>query len=133
MKTFLCGKIHGLRVTDKSVEYHGSVGVSPELLKAAGMEPYERVLVANLNNGQRWWTYIIVGAPGEFRLNGAAARLGEVNDRCLLMTFETAGRRPKTRVVHVNESNQITSCEVISGQGDVDLEVFEPTDDLVLP
>jgi aspartate 1-decarboxylase len=133
MKTFLCGKIHGLRVTDKSVEYHGSVGVSPELLEAAGMEPFERVLVANLNNGQRWWTYIIVGVAGEFRLNGAAARLGEVGDRCLLMTFETAHRRPKTRVVHVNESNQITNCEAINGHGDIDLKIFMPTDDLVLP
>lgn len=88
MKTFVSAKLHGIRVTDKSVEYHGSVSICPKLLAAAGIEQYEQVHVVNLNNGNRWVTYAIEGEIGAFTLNGGGARLGEIGDSCVVMTYD---------------------------------------------
>lgn len=87
MKRYVNAKIHGLTVTRSALEYHGSVGVDGDLLQKVGIEPYEAVLVVNLNNGARWETYAIPAGPGEMHLNGGSARLGNVGDRCLIMTF----------------------------------------------
>ena len=89
MKQFLSGKIHGLRVTDKDVGYTGSVTIDAALMRAAGIEPYEKVQVVNLSNGRRWETYALEGAPGagQFVLNGGSARLGETADVCIVMSY----------------------------------------------
>src|SRR5215472_8626119 len=107
MKVFLSAKIHGIRVTDKSLHYMGSVAVCRDLLKAAEIEPYEQVHVVNLANGQRWMTYAIPGKPGTFSLNGGGARLGEVGDVCIVMTFETLADYIPARVVYCDEKNRV--------------------------
>ncbi len=105
MRTFVGGKIHGIRITSKSLHYNGSVTVDRKLLEMAGMQVYEQVQVVNVSNGQRWITYLFPGEDGEFALNGAAARLGEVGDKCILMTFQIGDSMEPAKVVFCDEHN----------------------------
>lgn len=105
-------KIHRATVTDADLNYEGSVSIDPELIKAAGLRLFERVEVLNINNGQRFSTYVILGKPGEICLNGAAARLVHRGDLVIIlayasMTDEEADQH-KPRLVFVDERNQIT-------------------------
>lgn len=88
LKRFINIKLHGLRVTKSNLEYEGSLGVDMDILEKAGLHPGELILVANINNGQRFYTYLIAEPKqsGTVSLNGAAARLGEVNDRLIVMS-----------------------------------------------
>src|SRR3990167_8581539 len=85
----LKSKLHRARVTDSNVHYEGSITVSDDLMQAVGFLPYERVLIGNLSNGERFETYLIVGEPGtgEICLNGATAHLGKVGDLLTIMSF----------------------------------------------
>jgi aspartate 1-decarboxylase len=81
------GKIHRARVTGADLDYIGSISIDPLLLKAADILPNEQVAVYNLMNGARFETYAIEGSEGEICLNGAAARLAQVGDRVIIVTF----------------------------------------------
>ena len=61
---FLKSKLHHVRVTEARLEYRGSITLDPDFLDAAGISPWEKVLVANLENGERFETYAIAGARG---------------------------------------------------------------------
>lgn len=88
LKRYVTAKLQNIGVTDKSVHYHGSVGICKKLMKASGIEEYEAVQIANLQNGARWTTYAIpLDDEGAFTLNGGSARLGEKGDECVVMTF----------------------------------------------
>jgi aspartate 1-decarboxylase len=113
LRQMLLGKIHRAVVTGADVNYVGSITVDPVLLAAAGILPYERVQVVDVENGARLETYTIPGTPGqgEIQLNGAAARLVAVGDHVIIMAYvmmndeEAAEHRP--RVVLVGEGNTI--------------------------
>ena len=113
LRQMLLGKIHRAVVTGADVNYVGSITVDPVLLDAAGILPYERVQVVDVENGARLETYTIPGTPGkgEIQLNGAAARLVAVGDHVIIMAYatmtdeEAAAHRPK--VVLVSEGNTI--------------------------
>ena len=113
LRQMLLGKIHRAVVTAADVNYVGSITVDPVLLEAAGILPYERVQVVDVENGARLETYTIPGTPGkgEIQLNGAAARLVAVGDHVIIMSYgllsseEIATHRPK--VVLVGEGNTI--------------------------
>lgn len=107
MPTYVSGKVHGIRVTGKALDYDGSVTVDRLLLKAAGIDPYERVDVISLTTGARWTTYAMPGDPGEFRLNGGGARLGEVGDRCVVIAYRDHDEFPGCDVVHCDPGNDI--------------------------
>lgn len=107
-RTWIAAKLHGVRVTDASVRYHGSVTIGDNLLYAANIEPYEQVHVVNLANGHRWVTYALPGEDGVFSLNGGGARLGVVGDECVVMTFRTASDYQPATVVFCDENNRIT-------------------------
>ena len=105
-------KLHRASVTAAQVDYPGSIGISRELIAAAGLRQWERVLVANLRDGARFETYVIPeDAPGRIVLNGAAAHLGRVGDRVIVMAFaemtpeEAEMHQP--RVVVLDEQNRI--------------------------
>ena len=112
----LKGKIHRARITRCDIDYEGSLEIDPELLKEAGILPYEKILVANRDNGSRLETYAIPGKPGsrDFCLNGPAARQGKVGDVVTVMAFslcdeaEAAVISPK--VIVLNERNEIERC-----------------------
>lgn len=105
LKTFVAAKIHGIRITDKSLNYRGSATIPASLMRLAGIEPYERVYLVNKSNGNRWDTYAIPGPEGQFALNGAAARQGEVGDEVLLWTFRLEPAFSGATVVFVNATD----------------------------
>jgi aspartate 1-decarboxylase len=104
------GKIHRARVTDADLNYVGSISIDPNLLKAADIVPNEQVAVYNLMNGARFETYAIEGTEGQICLNGAAARLAQVGDLVIIVTFadveddELGGHEPS--IVVVDEQNR---------------------------
>jgi aspartate 1-decarboxylase len=104
------GKIHRARVTDADLNYVGSISIDPVLMKSADIVPNEQVSVYNLMNGARFETYAIEGADGQICLNGAAARLAQVGDLVIIVTFadiedgELAGH--ETSIVVVDEDNR---------------------------
>lgn len=108
-KTFVAGKIHGICVTKKSVDYNGSVSICPSLMKSAGINAFEQVHVINLNNGNRWVTYALPADHfEEFSLNGGGARLGELGDKCVILIYEQRERYesgPPAAVIFVDSSN----------------------------
>ena len=85
----LKSKIHRATVTGASLDYEGSLTISADLAQLVGLIPYEKILVSNLNNGERFETYAIFGEArqGIIELNGATAHLGEIGDRLTIMSF----------------------------------------------
>ncbi len=112
-RTMLRCKIHRATVTDSNLEYEGSLTVDPVLIEAAGMLPYEKVSVSNLNNGERFETYVIPGkkGAGEMVLNGPTARKGVKGDRIIVFCYEMFSedelRSYKPRIVLVDENNRV--------------------------
>jgi aspartate 1-decarboxylase len=108
----LKSKLHQARVTDGSIEYPGSLGISRELMDAVGFCAYEKILVANVENGARFETYVIeLAEPGRIVLNGAAAHLGKQGDRIIIMSFAAVAaaeaQHHKPRVAVLGERNEI--------------------------
>lgn len=83
----LKSKLHRATVTDAKLNYEGSISIDTDLIKAAGMHDYQKVDIYNINNGARFSTYIIPGKKGEICLNGAAARMAQVGDKIIIVTF----------------------------------------------
>jgi aspartate 1-decarboxylase len=117
--TLLKSKIHRATVTGASLHYEGSLTISSDLAELAGLREYEKILVGNLRNGERFETYVIYGAPrkGLIELNGATAHLGQIGDRVTIMSFaryspeEAANHQP--RILVLDERNQIVRHEGI--------------------
>ena len=96
MQVFLLkSKIHRAAVTDGNVNYEGSLTIASDLMKAAGLRPYERILCSNTANGNRFETYVIIGKSGSgaIVLNGAAAHLGKKGDRLTIMSFAAVSKK----------------------------------------
>lgn len=108
----LKSKIHHARVTQAELEYDGSLTIDTELMDLVQISPYERVLVANLENGNRFETYAIPGErhSGVICLNGATAHLGKVGDRIIIFTFalmtsdQAKGHKPL--IVRLDNNNR---------------------------
>lgn len=106
-------KIHRATITEADLNYKGSLTVDQNLLDAADIYPNEKVQVVNINNGSRLETYIISGerGSGTICLNGAAARLGHVGDRIIIISYaimdEAEARDFEPKKVLVDEENNI--------------------------
>ena len=115
--TLLRAKLHQARVTGADLNYVGSITIDPELYTDAGMHAWERVLIVDIENGQRFETYIIPGEPGSRvpQLNGAAARLVSVGDRVIVMAFSQVAAPPpadwEPRVLVLDEHNNVALVE----------------------
>jgi len=110
MKRYLRAKLHNATVTGRELHYSGSIQIDPDLMELAGFEPYEIVLVINLANAQRFETYINPGRRGsrEVVLQGGTARLGELGDKLIIMSFVWADSLPgEPKVVFLGEGNRI--------------------------
>lgn len=111
--TLLKSKLHRATVTGSSLHYEGSLTIAQDLAEKAGFLRYEKILVSNINNGERFETYVIYGHPGTkvIELNGATAHLGKIGDRLTIMSFaevpadEAAKHKPT--VVRVDEKNDV--------------------------
>ena len=101
-RELLRAKIHRATVTDTNVEYEGSLTLDRDLMHAAGLVPFERIDVYNVNNAARFSTYIIEGEPGSGTVcvNGAAARLAAAGDKIIVAAYgsydetELTGHQP---------------------------------------
>ena len=108
----LKSKIHRATVTDANLDYYGSISIDQDLMDAAGVLPYEHVLVASLANGTRHETYVISAPRGSGVIcsNGAAAHLVSPGDKVIIMAFadfesdEIAAHKPK--IIVVGENNR---------------------------
>ncbi len=111
----LKSKIHRATVTQADLNYVGSITIDEGLMEAAGICEYEKVQIADVDNGARFETYAIAGKAGSgiICLNGAAARMVSTGDKIIIMCF--AGMTPEERkkhppkVVFVDDKNKITS------------------------
>ena len=103
--TLLKAKLHRIRVTEAQLDYEGSLSLDPDDMEAVGILPYEKILCADVENGNRFETYAIEGKRGSHVccLNGAAAHQGKVGDRLIVMAFaqmsetEAKGWQPKVK------------------------------------
>ncbi len=111
--TVLKSKLHRIRVTEAKLDYTGSLTIDEDLMDAVGMLNYEKLLVANVDNGERFETYAIRGPRGSgvCCLNGAAAYKGAVGDRLIVMAWaqmpEEEARMFTPRIGVVGEGNRI--------------------------
>jgi aspartate 1-decarboxylase len=101
-------------VTEADLNYIGSISIDPILMKAADIVSDEQVSVYNLMNGERFETYAIEGSEGQICLNGAAARLAQVGDRVIIVTYvdveETEVPSHRPTVVVVDEDNRVVDA-----------------------
>ena len=112
--TMLKSKIHRATVTQSELNYVGSITIDEELMEAAGIFEYEKVQIADVDNGNRFETYVIAGERGSgvICLNGAAARCVKTGDKVIIMSYalmspeEVKNNPPK--VVFVDDENKIT-------------------------
>jgi len=108
--TLMKSKIHRATVTGADLNYEGSIAIDPSLCDLADFKRFERVEIYNVNNGQRFATYVIYGQPGEICLNGAAARLVHPGDEVIIVSYaqatEDEAKNYQPRVVLVDKSNK---------------------------
>ena len=106
-------KLHQAAVTHAELSYDGSCAIDQELLEAAGILPFERIEIYDINNGERFATYAIEGERGSglISVNGAAARKVSVGDRVIICAYvemdEVAAIQHKPRLVYLDEKNGI--------------------------
>ena len=109
----LYSKIHRATVTDANLNYVGSITIDEELLEAAKMRIGQKVEILNINNGERFSTYVILGERGkrDICLNGAAARKVHKGDKVIIVAYATYDEKElenyKPKVVLLNEENDI--------------------------
>ena len=111
--TLLKAKIHRAVVTQADLDYVGSITIDAGLLREAGILEYEKVEIADVDNGSRFQTYAIAGEEGSgiICLNGAAAKCVNVGDKVIIMAYANMtpeeAKTHKPTVLFVDENNQI--------------------------
>jgi aspartate 1-decarboxylase len=114
LKRMCTAKIANAFITKSQLHYDGSCGIDEKVLKAAGILPYEMVLIANVSNGRRFETYTIPEPPGSgnFCLYGGAAHMGQPGDELIIMAYGylepgevEAFKKP--RVVRLGDKNTL--------------------------
>jgi aspartate 1-decarboxylase len=106
-------KLHRATVTECDLHYQGSLAIDADLIRAAGLLVNEHIEVYNIDNGERFTTYVIEGKAGSgaIALNGAAARKACVGDRIIICSYATMtaeeAKTHKPRVVVLGKSNAV--------------------------
>ena len=108
MRSLLRAKIHRATVTEANIDYVGSITVDGALMEEVDIWPGERVLVSDLENGNRFETYVVEGEHGSgiIGVNGAAARLVKVGDKVIIMAFELTDEPIDPRIILVDDYNR---------------------------
>lgn len=115
IRTMMNGKIHRARVTEANLNYVGSITIDQDILDAVDILPNEKVQIVNNNNGARLETYVISGERGSgvICLNGAAARLVQVDDIIIIISYaqlnEEELKHHEPKVAIMDEDNKIKS------------------------
>ena len=110
--TLLKSKLLRAEVTDRALHYEGSLAIDSALMNQVGLIPYEKILVANIANGERLETYAIEAPKGShtISLNGAAAHKGQIGDLLVIMSFaqleEAKAKSWKPKVIVLSDGNK---------------------------
>ena len=116
LREFLCGKIHRATVTEANLDYVGSITIDKVLLDSSGIKENQKVEVLNINNGERFSTYVIEGKAnsGVICLNGAAARKAAINDKVIIVAYafldDAEAKNHTPNIVHVDSKNKIVKA-----------------------
>jgi aspartate 1-decarboxylase len=119
--TLLKAKLHQARVTSCELEYNGSLTIDRDLMDLVKIHPFEKILVSNLANGERFETYAIEAPRGSrtICLNGATAHKGKPGDRIIIFTFghflpeEVAAHHPLVAVLDAENHATLQQPHVI--------------------
>ena len=111
-RIMLKSKLHRACVTATAIDYEGSIAIDEELLEMVGILPLEQVHIYNINTGARFVTYTITAERGSrvFSINGAAARLAQINDRIIVAAYgmiNTEKEKNNARVILLDENNGV--------------------------
>lgn len=110
---FLFSKIHRATVTDSNLEYVGSITIAEDLMSAANLNEWQKVEILNINNGERFQTYVIKGEAdsGTICINGAAARKVQKGDKVIIVAYVQLTPEEKKdfspTIVLVDENNKV--------------------------
>jgi len=117
LRCMLRAKIHMATVTESNLAYEGSITIDEGILKKAGILPWEQVMISNMNNGERFETYVIPGKKGSgmFCLNGPTARKGAVGDKIIIFCYgyfeDEKIKKSKPTIVTINSKNRISKIK----------------------
>jgi len=112
-REFLYSKIHRATVTDANLNYVGSITIDEEILEKAKIEEWQKVEILDINNGERFQTYVIKGKKGSkcFCLNGAAARKVQIGDKIIIVAYASFSdeelKNYKPNIVLLDDNNDI--------------------------
>lgn len=113
LSQMLKGKLHMAKVTQAELWYDGSCAIDADLVALAGLREFEQIDIYNVNNGERFHTYIILAEQGSgtISMNGAAARKVQVGDRVIIATYghysEAELLNYKPKLVYLDENNRV--------------------------
>lgn len=111
--TLLKGKLHMAAVTQAELWYDGSCAIDRDLVELAGLREFEQIDIYNVNNGERFTTYVILAEAGSgtLSMNGAAARRVQMGDRVIIAAYgqfsEAEAMNHKPRLVYLDENNRV--------------------------
>ena len=108
MKEVLKSKIHRATVTGTNIDYVGSIYIDKALMNEANLIEYEKVLICNVTNGNRWETYVIEGKEnsGKIDVQGAGSKLCKKGDIIIILSFEITDKIPKPKMILVDKKNK---------------------------
>lgn len=113
LQEFISSKIHRATVTDANLNYIGSITIDEVLMKASKIKEWQKVDILDIDNGERFHTYVIKGEPnsGKICLNGAAARKVQPGDKVIIIAYGLYNpdemEHYKPTIVMVDENNKI--------------------------
>jgi len=122
-RQMLRAKVHRITVTERNVEYEGSLTLDALLMHASGMVPFEKIEIYDVDNGNRFSTYVIEGEKGSGAccVNGAAAHLVEVGHKLIVASYcsveESDLARHAPKVVLVDSANRVARIKDHEGAG----------------
>ena len=110
----LKSKLHRATVTATEIDYEGSIAIDQDLLDRVDIQPYEQVHIYNITSGSRFITYVITAerGSGTFSINGAAARLAQINDRIIVAAYgniDTDKETKQPKVLLLDATNKVGS------------------------
>ena len=110
MREVLRSKIHRAYITDTNLDYVGSVSIDSALMEKVDLWEYEKVLICDVNNGNRWETYVLAAEYGSgiISVQGAGAHLCEKDDCIIIMSFEVSEEPVDPKMILVDRANRFT-------------------------
>lgn len=115
LREMLLAKIHRATVTGADLNYIGSITIDKNFMDAVDILEWEKVQVVDINNGNRFETYVIAGEPGSgtIQLNGAAARLAHYGDKVIIMSYGMLSEQEviihKPKILILDDDNRVLS------------------------